>query len=149
MPTVEYSAVIDSEADRVWSVLKKFGEIHKWHPAIAESGIEDGQPDGLVGGIRRLKLQDGAIVRERLLSVDDQRHTLSYRFEEAPLPLDNYVATVTAAPLTGQAKTFISWRAGFELRAPDPEGQYESLIRDLVVSGHNSLQRFLTETNER
>jgi hypothetical protein len=149
MPIVEHSAILDSEAGHAWSVLKKFGEIRKWHPAIVESRIEDGQPDGLIGVIRRLTLADGAIVRERLLSVDDPLRTLSYRFEEAPLPLDNYVATVRLAPVTGQAKTFISWSASFELRSPDPDRQYESLIRDLVVTGNDSLQRFLTETKDR
>lgn len=147
MPMVEFSAVIDSEAGCVWSVLKKFGEIHKWHPAITESSIENDQPDGLIGCVRQLKLLDGGIVRERLLSVDDRHRTLSYRFEEAPLPLDNYVGSVKLAPLTGQAKTFIQWSASFELRSPDPAGQYEALILDLIVSGNDSLQRFLSEAN--
>lgn len=56
MPIVKFSAVIDSDAGQVWNVLKKFGEISKWHPAIPKSVIEDGQPDGLVGSIRRLTL---------------------------------------------------------------------------------------------
>ena len=49
MPMVEFSAVLDSDAGHAWGVLKKFGEIHKWHPSIVESIIEDNQPDGLVG----------------------------------------------------------------------------------------------------
>lgn len=143
MPMVEYSAVIDSEAQRVWSVLKQFGEISKWHPAIPESLIEDGQPDGLVGCIRRLTLQDGAILRERLLMVDERHLSFSYRFEEAPLPLDNYVATVKLVPLTGQAKTVVQWTASFETREPDPLGKHVAVVRELIVSGHECLQRYL------
>lgn len=147
MPTAEYSTVIDSDADRAWGVVKQFGAIANWHPAIVHSGIEGDQPDGLPGIVRKLRLQDGGIVRERLLSVDDRSRTLSYRFEEAPLPLDNYVATVRLVPLTGQPRTFIQWQASFEVRSADDAGQYEALIQDLIVTGNDSLQRFLGAAN--
>lgn len=143
MPIVEFSAVLDGDAANVWSVLKKFGEIHKWHPSIIESSVEDNQPDGLVGCIRKLTLADGAVVRERLLSVDDRNLTLCYRFEEAPLPLDNYVATVKLASLTGQSKTFINWSASFDLQDLNTAEVYKELMLGLIVDGHNSLQLFL------
>jgi hypothetical protein len=143
MPMVEFSAVLDSDAEHVWSVLKKFGEIQEWHPSIVESSIEDNQPDGLVGCIRKLTLADGAVVRERLLSIDDRNTTLSYRFEESPLPLDNYVATVKLVSLTGQSKTFINWSARFDLQDLNTAEHYQELIRGLIVDGHNSLQLFL------
>lgn len=146
MPMVEFSAVLDGDSGRIWDVLKKFGEIHVWHPAITESHIEDNQADSLPGVIRMLRLQDGAIVRERLLAVDERNLTFSYRFEEAPLPLDNYVASVMLVPLSGQDKTFIKWSASFELREPDPQRQYEEAIRDLIVSGHDNLQNFLNRS---
>jgi hypothetical protein len=145
MPMVEFSAVLDSDAEQAWGVLKKFGEIHKWHPSIVKSSFEDNQPDGLVGCIRKLTLADGAVVRERLLSVDDRNTTLSYRFEEAPLPLDNYVATVELAALTGQSKTFIHWSASFDLQDLNTAEQYQELIQGLIVDGHNSLQIFLSQ----
>lgn len=143
MPSVEYSAVLDSDAEHVWGILKKFGEIQKWHPSIVESSIEDNQPDGRVGCIRKLTLADGAIVRERLMSVDDLNLILSYRFEQAPLPLDDYVATVKLALSTGQSKTFIQWSASFELQDSNTAEHYQELIRNLIVAGHNGLQAFL------
>lgn len=143
MPMVEFSAVLDSDTGHAWSVLKKFGEIHKWHPSIVESSIEDNQPDGLVGCVRKLTLADGAVVRERLLTVDDRNLTLCYRFEESPLPLDNYLATVKLVSLTGQSKTFINWSASFDLQDLNTAYHYQELIRGLIVDGHNSLQLFL------
>jgi hypothetical protein len=145
MPKVEFSAVLDSDPGHAWGVLKKFGEIDKWHPSIAESNIEDHQADGMVGCVRKLVLADGAVIRERLLSVDDRNTTLSYRFEEAPLPLDNYVATIKLAALTGQSKTFIHWSASFDVRDINTAEHYRALIRELIVDGHNSLQFFLTQ----
>ncbi|MHC8367515.1 SRPBCC family protein [Pseudomonas sp. ZT5P21] len=145
MPMVEFSAVLDSDAGHAWGVLKKFGEIKKWHPSIVDSSIEDNQPDGMIGCIRKLTLADGAVVRERLMSVDDRYLTLSYRFEQAQLPLDNYVATVKLVSLTGQSKTFINWSASFDLQDPTTAEYYQELIRSLIVDGHNSLQSFLMQ----
>ncbi|PHN24764.1 SRPBCC family protein [Pseudomonas sp. ICMP 460] len=146
MAKVEYSAVVDGGAERVWDVLKRFGKISQWHPAIPQSVIEDGQPDGLVGCIRRLTLQDGAILREQLLSVDAVNLQFSYRFVEAPLPVDNYVLSVRLIPLTGEQTTVILWSATFDTREPDPRGQWTSTIESLIVGGHESLQVYLNQT---
>jgi hypothetical protein len=145
MTMVEYSAVLEGDAEQVWSVLKKFGEIDKWHPSIVSSEIEGGMPDGRTGCIRRLVLADGAGVRERLLSVDDRGLTLSYRFEEAPLPLDNYVATVRLVALTDCSQTLVTWSASFDLQQPNTAEQYQALIRSLIVEGHKGLQALLIE----
>lgn len=143
MPSVHYNAMIDSRAKRVWTVLKQFGGISQWHPAIPESLIENSQPDGLVGCIRRLTLENGGILRERLLAMDDSQLSFSYRFEEAPLPVDDYVMTVKLIPVCGQDKTLIQWSARFENREPDPQGEQLTVIRDLIVGGHDSLQDYL------
>jgi len=143
MPSVHYNALIDSSAKPIWSLLKQFGGISQWHPAISESLIEDNQPDGLVGCIRRLTLANGAILRERLLAMDDSQLSFSYRFEEAPLPVDDYVMTVKLIPICGQEQTLIQWSARFDNREPDPQGKQLEVIRDLVVGGHNSLQAYM------
>lgn len=69
--------------------------------------------------------------------------TFSYCFEEAPLPLDNYLAMVTVVPLSGQNKAVIQWRASFKTREPDPQGQHVAAVNELIVSGHKSLQCYL------
>ncbi len=149
MPNVRFSDVIDSGADDVWTVLKKFGELAKWHPAIAASSILDGSPDSTPGIVRKLTLQDGATMTERLLSIDDGNRALSYKFEEAPLPLDNYVLKVSVTPLTGQKKSFIDWEASFDLRESDPSKQYESLMAELIASGSKALGEHLLNAAKR
>lgn len=143
MPVVEFNDVMDCEADRVWAVLRKFGELDKWHPAIAESRIVSEKPDEMVGCIRKLTLQDGGTLTEQLLSIDDRNRALSYKFVEAPLPLDNYVLSVRVTPVTREPKAFISWSASFDLQSPDPDKQYEKLMFDLIASGSDSLGQFL------
>ncbi|TXI03600.1 MAG: SRPBCC family protein [Rhizobium sp.] len=146
MPTLEFCDVIPNKADHAWRVLKKFGEIADWHPDIAESRIENGKPDGMVGCVRRLTLADGAILTERLLAVDDSNRSLTYRFEQTPLPLQNYILTVTVTPLTRYDTSFIRWQASFDLQEADPEGTYEKLMQGLIVSGSDSLQAYLART---
>lgn len=146
MAKVEYRALINCNAEHVWSVLKQFGQISQWHPAISRSIIEGQLPDGLVGCIRRLTLQDGAVIREKLLAVDATNLQFSYRFEESPLPVDNYVATVRLISLTGEDKTVALWAATFDTREPDPQGQLSSTLESLIVGGHEALQRYLDHT---
>ncbi|MQB08014.1 SRPBCC family protein [Agrobacterium tumefaciens] len=144
MPKVEFNDVIDSDADDAWNVLKKFGEISKWHKDIAESHIDNDMPDGIVGCTRKLTLVDGGTILERLLSTDDINRSLTYRFEEAPLPLDNYTLTVAVTPLTRERKSFIRWSATFDLRETDPEGNYVKLMQSLIIGGSDSLQAYLS-----
>ena len=144
MSKVEFSAVVEGAAQQVWNVVKQFGEIKNWHPSIVDSHIEGAGPE-IVGCIRTLTLSDGAVVRERLLSVDDSALTLSYCFEEAPLPLDNYVASVKLVALTGQNKTLISWSASFDPQELNTAEHYQALIQSLIVEGHNGLQSLIAQ----
>ncbi|MCY1254173.1 Polyketide cyclase / dehydrase and lipid transport [compost metagenome] len=145
MPIVKYNAVVDDDATRTWDVLKAFGEISKWHPAISDSYIEDGKADGLVGCVRRLTLVGGAVLRERLLMVDEREMAFSYCFEEVPLPLDHYVAKVEVIPVTDQKKVIIRWTASFDVRDLAQQVEQTEGVRKLVVDGHESLQEYLKQ----
>ncbi|MCD5997308.1 SRPBCC family protein [Pseudomonas sp. CDFA 602] len=143
MATVEYSAALQASAEQTWQVLRHFGDISQWHPAIAHSQIEEGQKADSLGAVRRLELVDGAVIRERLVSLDDTRMSLSYKFEESPLPLDNYQAHVTVIKVSSQAQCTVEWNARFDVRDPDTTAHFESLITELIVNGHNSLALYL------
>jgi len=143
MAKIEHCALVGQAADEVWSVLKQFGQISTWHPAIIASRIEGDLPDGMVGCVRHLTLDNGAVLREKLLAVDDSERRLSYRFEESPLPVDNYVATIRLTPVSDQAMTLIAWSASFDLREPDPQQQQTAAIHALIVGGHDSLKAYL------
>ncbi|SFM97701.1 SRPBCC family protein [Methylobacterium pseudosasicola] len=112
MPTVDHGALVDADPDRTWSVLRRFGEIATWHPAIAESRIEGDLPDGMPGCVRVLRLSDGRTLRERLLAMDEANHGLTYRFDEAPLPVDDYHLTVSVMPVTSEPRSFVRCEDG-------------------------------------
>lgn len=86
------------------NIVKRFGAIADWHSAIAESRIDGDVPDGTPGCVRVLRLADGGTLRERLLAFDDANRSLTYRFDAAQLPVDDYHLTVALAPITGETR---------------------------------------------
>jgi hypothetical protein len=68
------SAVIDAPIERVWSVLRDFNSHTAWHPVVADSHIERGEPSDQVGCVRNFTLQDGHHIREQLLTLSDRDH---------------------------------------------------------------------------
>jgi hypothetical protein len=143
MPGIQYNALLEADADRVWSVLKRFGDIASWHPAIAESQLEGALPDGMPGCVRVLRLADGGILRERLLAVDELNRSFTYCFDEAPLPVDDYHLTVTVLAATDTPHSFLCWAVRFDVQPGyDPAGQVAA-IQELVCGGHRALANFL------
>ena len=131
MVEVRQSTVIDAPIEDVWRVLRDFNGHDRWHPAIATSAIEAGAPVDMVGAVRRFRLADGGELREQLLSLSDDKHTLTYCLLEAPLPLMGYVATIRLKPVTDGDRTFWEWRSAFR----PPEHRREeltALVRDGV-----------------
>jgi len=128
MVQVRQSTVIDAPVDDVWRVLRDFNGHDRWHPAIATSAIEGALPVDAIGAVRRFRLADGGELREQLLSLSDDKHTLTYCLLEAPLPLMGYVATIRLRPVTDGARTFWEWRSAF--RPPEHRRQELTALRN-------------------
>ncbi|MEZ5668992.1 MAG: SRPBCC family protein [Alphaproteobacteria bacterium] len=125
MVTVARSTVIDAPVDAVWAVLRDFNGHDRWHPAVAESRIEEAEPADRIGAVRRFRLADGGVLREQLLALDDRTRSFTYCLLEAPLPLHGYVATVALRPVTLGDATFWHWQSRFD----PPPGEAERLVR--------------------
>jgi len=141
MPSLEYSAVIDGDIDRVWTIIKKFGELGNWHPLIAKSEVEGGQPDGLVGVVRRVELLTGEVLRERLVTVDDMTRTLTYAFVETPLPVKNYFGTIRLTAVSDERKVFAQWFSRYDLIDSSQEEQMRAVFMDVYKLGITSLAK--------
>jgi NADPH2:quinone reductase len=130
MVKVRQSTIIDAPVDAVWRVLRDFNGHDRWHPAIAFSAIEGGEPVDLVGAVRWFRLKDGGALREQLLSLSDRDRRLTYCLLEAPLPLMGYVATIALKPVTDGDRTFWEWSSEFH----PPVERRDELVR-LVTDG--------------
>jgi hypothetical protein len=134
------SAVIDAPIETVWKVIRNFNGLPAWHPAIVSSEIEDGRDGTALGCIRSFYLQDGAHVREQLLSISDSEHSLSYSFVKPAFPVTNYVAFIRLIAITDGGGTFAEWGATFD-EAPEDAGKYVEIVsRHVFAAGWTALQ---------
>src|SRR5437899_1162725 len=63
---VESSGVIDAPVEVVWSLVRDFNNVARWHPDVVESHLESGAGSE-PGAVRALRLRNGMLIRERLL----------------------------------------------------------------------------------
>lgn len=127
---VTRSTIIDAPIERVWAVLRDFNSHDQWHPAVAESHIEDGLPSDQVGCVRNFRLADGNHIREQLLALSDREYISTYCILDATVPLQRYVATVRLKPVTDGRRTFWHWQSTFST----PPGR-ERELTDMVGKG--------------
>ncbi len=133
MASVETSITIDAPAEDVWETVRAFGNIDRYTPPV-EHAESDG--DG-VGMTRVLTLQDGAQVTERLEALDEEKRTLSYVIVDAPLPIQDYVSTMTVRATDG-GRCEVTWACSFapdgvsaEAVKPDLEALYTAGLEGL------------------
>ena len=130
MIRVTRSAVIDAPIERVWAVLRDFNSHTAWHPVVAESEIEGGEPSDQIGCVRRFTLRDGNLIREQLLALSDRDHVSTYCILDASVPLRRYVATLQLKRVTDGERTFWHWQSTFDA----PPGR-ERELADMVGTG--------------
>ena len=125
-------------------MLRDFNGHDRWHPAVRESRIEDRRSGDAVGAVRRFRLSDGAVLRERLLTLSDSERTFSYCLLDTPIPLLNYVAHVALHQVTDGDRTFWRWTSEFDT----PRGQESKLGtlvgEDIYMRGFAAIRRLLS-----
>ncbi len=144
MVQVYASSVIGASADTVWSRIRDFNALPHWHPAIADSRIENGQASDRVGCIRHFHLREGgAMLREKLLALSDYDYSCSYEILESPLGVEHYIATLKLTPVTDGNRCFAEWSAEFEC-APGRESELTHTIgQGVFQAGFDALKRAL------
>jgi uncharacterized protein YndB with AHSA1/START domain len=141
MARVYVSSVIDAPAARVWERIRDFNALPRWHPAIRDSRIENGEPSDRVGCVRDFHLQNGDRIREKLLGLSDYDFFCTYSILESPMPLTGYVATLRLTPVTDGDRTFAEWTAEFDC-APEAEADLVTGIgQNVFQGGFNALKR--------
>jgi len=139
------SSVIDAPADRVWGMIRDFNGLPKWHPAIAESRIENYRKADEIGCVRLFSLKDGGIIREKLLALSDFEYSCTYSILESPMGVDNYVATLKLTPITDGDRTFAEWSAEFDCAPGREQALSENIGQGVFQGGFDALKRLLRE----
>lgn len=142
MVQIYTSSVIDLSADTVWGRIRDFNGLPQWHPAIADSRIENSQASDRVGCIRHFHTRDGGMIRERLLALSDYDFSCTYEILESPMGVDNYIATFKLTPVTDGARCFAEWSAEFNC-APGREAELTQTIgQGVFQAGFDALKKW-------
>jgi carbon monoxide dehydrogenase subunit G len=114
---------VEASADRVWELVRGFGDILKWSGGAIESIEVEGEG---IGAVRTLGIAGGAQLQEKLEAHDDAARSFSYSFTgKVLLPLQDYYATLTVVE-SGESSR-VEWGSTFE-----PDGVSEEQARGMV-----------------
>ncbi|WP_395687462.1 SRPBCC family protein [Aestuariivirga sp.] len=102
------SRVIKAPVDKVWSVMRNFAGMGKWHDEITHMRMLKRQRPDKVGGTRDFYFGDGHI-NEELLHLCDLTRSFSYRITKCDIPWMNYVSGPRLWPVTADNTTFGVW----------------------------------------
>ena len=58
--------------------MRDFNGLPKWHPMIRDCRIEEEQASDRVSCLRHFRIDDGCLLRERLLELSDHRQCMVY-----------------------------------------------------------------------
>lgn len=143
MPTAYASTLISASVGRVWAAVRDFNALPSWHPSVTESRIEGYARSDQVGCVRAFRLRDGGFIREKLLSLSDISHSLTYSILESPMALSDYCATLSLMPVTDANATFVEWSAEFSCPTDKERQLVQQIEQDVFQNGLASLkQRF-------
>jgi len=134
MAQAEASKTIGVPADRVWKTVRAFSGLERYFTMFAGSTTEGSG----VGATRTLTLPEGGRFLERLESLDDASRTLTYAALESPLPIENYLGTVTVED-AGGGRARVTWSARFDV-APAQESAMVEMLSGAYASGIDGLE---------
>lgn len=118
----------------VWAAIGPFCSISEWHPAIA-SCSEDGKSPPT----RTLKTRDGdATFIELQTARNTIRHSYSYSFISAPIPVTNYNSTLSVFA-NGHGGSTVRW-SGVYRPNPGMDRAAANALSGIYASGLQSIE---------
>ncbi len=131
MTKVSMSTKLNVSADEAWNLLGGFNALPDWHPAIEKSELtEEGQ-------IRTLSLAGGGKIVEKLEKIDAAARTYTYSIIDSPLPIANYVATITVRDT--DEGTVMDWSS--EFTPVGAENEAMEVIQGIYQTGFDNLRK--------
>ena len=134
--TLHVTRTVDIAApvDKVWSTVKDFDSLNKWHPGFARDEIVKGD-NNKPGAVRKLTIKDGPSFTEELLSFDPVKHVYRYRIIESPLPVRDYVSHISVKP-GPNGGSHVTWTGTFKRKSNSdnpPEAENDTAATKLIT----------------
>lgn len=142
MPKAYASTLVEAPADRVWAAIRDFDALPAWSGLLPPSAIDAGAPGDRVGAVRTLTVEDGGVVRERLVALSDAERTQSYAIVEAPVSVRGYTGTLRVTPVTDGERSFVEWWSTFDC-ALEERDEWVAFFAGLYRQGLDGLKAHL------
>ena len=108
LPTLSRSIEVNASAADIWATIGAFCSVPDWHPAVGTCSVDDETPP-----TRTLVTVDGqATFVELETARDDAMFTYSYAILSGPLPLTDYVATISVVEIADSGST-VTWSSHY------------------------------------
>jgi len=95
MAKIRNEVFINKTAHDVWGIVKKFGENCAWSNMLSDSKLEG---DYRVCTLGENSPAPGAILKEKLININDNLMRLEYSVTEAPFPVEFHNALIEVYP---------------------------------------------------
>ena len=151
---------INAAPEKVWAMVKDFGGLHNWLPAVASTELTDEKTRVLT-----IAAEGNPTITEVLLKSDDEKMLLNYKItdmtvvktitfnsKDTPyytLPVSTYKAWLTVKAVDGGSE--VQWKAKFYRsfmdNPPVPEGQSDkeaaNTIKGIFTAGLANLKTLM------
>jgi mxaD protein len=138
---VNESVEINAPPAKVWSLVKDWNGLHKWHPAFSKTEIKSGA-NNKVGAIRTLTMADGgATFDEELDGFNEKQRKYSYRIiTDSPLPVADYSSTIQVKSGKTKGTSMLSWKGKFKRKVADnpPAGQDDGSVKKAIIGAYQA-----------
>ncbi|MDO7597492.1 MAG: SRPBCC family protein [Pseudomonadota bacterium] len=148
---VEEKIIINAAPDKVWAMVKDFGALDKWHPAVTSTELKDEKTRVLT-----LASEGSPTITEELVSSNDEKMTFVYKIidmsvvktitfnsKDTPyftLPVANYKSWFSVRAVDGGSE--VKWKGKFYRsfmdNPPVPEGQSDQDATDTIQAVYTS-----------
>lgn len=145
--------MIKADPAKVWSVVKDFGGLHKWHPAVESTTTETKADEtGTQLLHRTLTLKGGGQILEKQTVNSDDEMKLEYRIVEGVLPVSGYRSVIQVKAGPGAGESVVTWTGRFynkanKVDAPKGEDNQTAVkaVEGVYDSGLDNLKKMLEQ----
>jgi len=133
---------LNASPDTVWKMVGGYNGLDVWHPVVVGSKLKSG--NGIKpGDVRELSLGNGEKITEKLVIYSDDKKTYTYAITESPLPVMDYVSTITVTESdNGMSK--VEWSSTFNANNATDEKAIEA-ITGVYDAGLNNLAKHFNQ----
>lgn len=131
------SVLVPFSPAKVWKLVGDFRGLAQWHPVVGATDITKGS-NNVPGAVRLVTTKDGAKIIEELMTYDGKKKTMRYRILESPLPVRDYVSTLSVS--SAEKGTRIEWKSEFQRTDDVDDAKAKEIVAGIYKAGFDGVQ---------